>query len=89
MTKSQILNKYGKEMSASDRKELETKWSSIYDTAMYYVRLGENKGMPVTDGLMAGTEVTPGYPDYRDGILHELVPVYEVEWLETDDNFVM
>lgn len=89
MTKNQILNKYGKDMSASDRKELEDKWSSIYDTAMYYVRLGENKGIPVTDGLMAGTEVTPGYPDYRDGILHELLPVYEVEWLETDNNFVM
>ena len=89
MTKNQILNKYGKEMTASNRKELEDKWSSIYDTAMYYVRMGENKGVPVTDGLMAGTEVTPGYPDYRDGILHELLPVYEVEWLETDSNFVM
>lgn len=89
MTKNQILNKYGKDMSSKDRELLETKWSSIYDTAMYYVRLGENKGMPVTDGLMAGTEVTPGYPDYRDGILHELLPVYEVEWLETDSNFVM
>lgn len=89
MTKNQILNKYGKEMSASDRKELEQKWSSIYDTAMYYVRLGENGGIPVTDGLKAGTEVTPGYPDYRDGILHELIPVYEVEWVETDKDFVM
>lgn len=89
MTKNQILNKYGKDMSAEDRKELEDKWSSIYDTAMYYIRLGENQGIPVTDGLMAGTEVTPGYPDYRDGILHELLPVYEVEWLETDSNFVM
>ena len=56
---------------------------------MYYVRMGENKGVPVTDGLMAGTEVTPGYPDYRDGILHELIPVYEVEWTETDKDFVM
>lgn len=89
MTKNQILNKYGKDMSSADRKELEDKWSSIYDTAMYYVRMGENKGIPVTDGLMAGTEVTPGYPDQRGGILHELLPVYEVEWLETDNNFVM
>ena len=89
MTKSQILNKYGKDMSSSDRRELEEKWSSIYDTAMYYIRMGENRGMPITDGLMAGTEVTPGYPDYRDGILHELLPVYEVEWLETDKDFVM
>ena len=89
MTKNQVLNKYGKEMSQSNRKQLEEKWGSIYDTAMYYVRMGENKGVPVTDGLMAGTEVTPGYPDYRDGILHELIPVYEVEWTETDKDFVM
>lgn len=89
MTKHQILNKYGSEMSESDRKELDEKWSNIYDTAMYYVRLGTNKGIPVTNGLMAGTEVTPGYPDFRDGILHELLPVYEVEWLETDENFIM
>ena len=88
-TKSQILNIYGKEMSAEDKKELEDKWSSIYDTAMYYVRLGNNRGIPVTNGLMAGTEVTPGYPDYRDGILHELIPVYEVEFLETDKDLVM
>lgn len=89
MTKGQILNKYGKEMSYKDRQEIDRKWSSIYDTAMYYVRMGENKGIPVTNGLQAGTEVTPGYPDYRDGLLHELIPVYEVEWLETDKDFVM
>lgn len=88
-TKNQILNIYGKEMSSEDKKQLEEKWSSIYDTAMYYVRLGTNGGIPVTDGLMAGTEVTPGYPDYRDGLLHELIPVYEVEWLETDKDFVV
>lgn len=88
-TKNQILNLYGKEMSSKDKIELEEKWSSIYDTAMYYVRLGTNGGIPVTDGLMAGTEVTPGYPDYKDGLLHELIPVYEVEWLETDKDSVM
>lgn len=76
-------------MSAADRKLLDEKWDSIYDTAMYYIRMGETNGLPVTDGIQAGTEVTPGYPDNREGIWHELVPVYEVEWLETDKNFVM
>ena len=89
LTKGQILNKYGKDMSAADRKLLNEKWDSIYDTAMYYIRMGETNGLPVTDGIQAGTEVTPGYPDNREGIWHELVPVYEVEWLETDKNFVM
>ena len=89
MTKEQVLNTYGKEISKSDIQELKDKWENVYDTAMYYVRLQGNTGIPVTNGLQAGTEVTPGYPDNRDGILHELLPVYEVEWLETDENYVM
>lgn len=89
MTKNQILNKYGKDMTATERKQLEEKWDSIYDTAMYYIRMGETNGLPVTDGIQAGTEVTPGYPDNRQGIWHELLPVYEVEWLETDKDFIM
>lgn len=89
MTKEQVLNIYGKEMSRNDIQELKDKWENVYDTAMYYVRLRGNTGIPVTNGLQAGTEVTPGYPDNRDGILHELLPVYEVEWIEADKNYKM
>lgn len=89
MSKSQILNKYGKEMTATDRKLLDDKWGSVYDTSMYYVKMREHSGIPCTDGLQAGTEVTPGYPDNTSGTMQELIPVYEVEWLETDKDFVM
>lgn len=89
MTKTQILNKYGKDMSSKDRKLLDEKWDDLYDNAMYYVRLRDNSGMPLTTGLQAGTEVTPGYPDTTTGSLRELIPVYEIEWLETDKDFVM
>lgn len=89
MTKEQILNIYGKSLSNADRKVLDEKWESVYDTAMYYVRLGEKNGIPNSPGLQAGIEVTPGYPDEKYGIAHDLIPVYEVEWLETDKNFVM
>ena len=89
MSKSQILNKYGKEMTSNDKKILEDKWSSIYDTSMYYVRMRDKYGCPSTDGLQAGVEVTPGYPDTNTGLTQELIPVYEVEWLETDKDFVM
>lgn len=90
LTKAQVLNKYGKYMTKEEIKLLDEKWSTIYDTAIYYIRMGENsQGIPVTDGLQAGTEVTPGYPDTRTGMYHELIPVYEVEWIETDENFVM
>lgn len=89
MTKNQILNEYGKDMKQSDRKLLDEKWNSVYENAVYYVRMGETNGIPNTDGIQAGVEVTPGYPDSRNGTMHELIPVYEVEWLETDKDFVM
>lgn len=90
MTKTQILNKYGKEMSKTDRDLLTEKWESLYENAMYYVRMGVNKeGIPATNGILAGVEVTPGYPADSTSRFHELIPVYEVEWLETDDDFVM
>ena len=89
MTKNQILNEYGKDMKQFDRKLLDEKWDSVYENAMYYVRMGETGGIPNTDGIQAGAEVTPGYPDSRNGTMHELIPVYEVEWLETDKDFVM
>lgn len=89
MTKTQILNKYGKDLKKSDIELLEDKWSSIYDNAMYYVRLNNKSGMPVTNGIQAGVEVTPGFPENNSNRTHELIPVYEVEWLETDKDFVM
>lgn len=89
MSKTEILNKYGKDMSRSDRKILEEKWQSIYDNSMYYVRMRNNsKGVPVTDGILAGIEVTPGYPQNQTGE-QELIPVYETEWLEVDEDFIM
>lgn len=87
--KAQILNEYGKEMSQKDRKLLDEKWEDMYENAMYYVRMGETNGVPNTDGLQAGYEVTPGYPTIQEGLRNELIPVYEVEWLETDKDFVM
>lgn len=90
MTKTQILNKYGKNMSAKDKDLLVEKWESLYDNAMYYVKMGtHNNGIPVTDGILAGVEVTPGYPTEQGSKFHQLIPVYEVEWIETDKDYVM
>lgn len=89
MTKSQILNKYGKEMSKSDRDLLEDHWDSICDSATQYIRTLENQGIPNTDGIKAGEEITPGYPTTDQDKIHELIPVFEVEWLETDKDYVM
>lgn len=90
MSKNQILNKYGKEMTSKDRNLITEKWESLYTNAMYYVKLGTNKeGLPITNGIQAGVEVTPGYPSTNTSKYHELIPVYEVEWIEVDKDFVM
>lgn len=96
MTKTQILNKYGEHLSAETIKELESMFEGMYDSSQYYVRSFNNQatGYPLTDGILAGEEVVPGYPsdEYRVGN-YRLIPVYEVEWTETskdkDGKYVM
>ncbi len=86
LTKSQILNEYGDELSKKDIKDIEDTWNGIsWDGGSYYVRTTEGSTM----GIRAGEEIAIiGSPDeqyrYRD-----LIPVYEVEWLETDKHCIM
>lgn len=86
LTKSQILNEYGNELSKKDIKDIEDTWNDLsWDSGSYYVRTTGGSTM----GIRAGEEVAiVGTPDeqyrYRD-----LIPVYEVEWLETDKHYVM
>lgn len=90
MSKNQILNLYGRDLSVEDRELIENKWESVYDEGTYYVRTLANKGIPSTDGIKAGKElVVPGYPNTTFGKWNDLIPVYEVEWLETDKDFIM
>lgn len=89
LSKEEILNKYGKWLSEEDVKDFKDRWQSIYDNSMQYVRMPMNKdGIPSTSGLLAGIETIPGVP-YNGSAEQELIPVYEVEWLETDENFKM
>lgn len=86
MTKTQILNKYGKELSKEDVKKIKEHWESLYDSSTYYIK-GNVAG---SDGILAGEEVVvPGMPTFYNGSFSEYIPVYEVEWLETDADFVM
>lgn len=86
LTKSQILNEYGNELSKKDIKDIEDTWNDFsWDSGSYYVRTTGGSTM----GIRAGEEIAiVGTPDeqyrYRD-----LIPVYEVEWLETDKHYVM
>ena len=86
MTKSQILAKYGKEISKEDLKQLKDKWYDS-DGAVYRRAYGNTV---VHDERTEHDDVLPGYPDNEYSARRfQLIPVYDVEWLETDDDFVM
>ena len=88
LTRNQILSKYGKDLSKEDVTKIEEMWSdSLETTGSYFVRSYNRDGTPATDGIRAGEEVTPGYPG-QHWYQRDLIPVYEVEWIETDKNFV-
>ena len=92
LTRNQILNKYGKDLSKEDISKIKEMWQDhLLDTSGYYVRsmVGAD-GLPVTDGILAGEEISPTFPEYRlNRYDNSIIPVYEVEWIETDKNFIM
>ena len=92
LTRNQVLNKYGKELSKQDISKIKELWEDHidYSNSVYVRGLANSCGTPATDGIRAGEEVTPGYPEqhwYRYD--NNIIPVYEVEWIETDKDFVM
>lgn len=91
LTKTQILNTYGKNMSKEDRDSIKEIWRDRFDGSSYYVRSLESaNGLPATDGINAGKEIIPGYPTgHYNSYNYKLIPVYEVEWVETDNDYIM
>ena len=88
LTRNQILSKYGKDLTKEDLSKIEEMWTDALETTgSYFVRSSNPDGTPATDGIRAGEEVTPGYPD-QHWYNKDLIPVYEVEWIETDKKFV-
>ena len=88
LTRNQILSKYGKDLSKEDISKIEEMWTdSLETTGSYFIRSCNPDGTPATDGIRAGEEVTPGFPEYGY-YKRDLIPVYEVEWIETDKKFV-
>lgn len=83
MTKSQILAKYGKELSKQDVSNLKEKWD-FSENATYHRTYSD---------IVSHTsdyDTLPGYPDFENThVRYQLIPVYDVEWLETDDDFKM
>jgi hypothetical protein len=82
MSKSQIQAKYGKEISKEDLKELKESWKESYSEHVVDSVVFDRTSVCNNSNI-------PGYPESEYGNSQQLIPVYDVEWLETDDNFKM
>ena len=92
LTRNEILNKYGKELKREDISKIKEMWQDHldYSNSVFVRGLVDSCGNPTTSGIRAGEEITPGYPEhYWTRYDNNIIPVYEVEWVETDKDFVM
>ena len=80
LSRQQILNRYGKDLTRDDVKNIKETWSDDFGEGTIY-------GYTYANTLQQ-PQSTPGHPVDDNGV-QKLIPVYEVEWLETDKNFVM
>lgn len=82
LSKSEILAKYGKNLSREDLDKIKNDWNNFgaeNKTSFTIDALG-------SDGILADVDV---HPIGRNRRFKEILyPVYEVEWVETDKNFV-
>lgn len=86
LNKSQIIYKYGKYLSKDDIEGLENSLAGVTDNNTYYIRSYEGTGE--TQGI-DNKQVVPGFPDERTMKVNNLWPVYEVEWIEPDKDYVL
>lgn len=85
LTEAEVLNTYGKDLSKKDIEKIKDRWTNSYSSSSTYIRTTNGKLNP---DIQSGVEIIPGYP--KEGYLnHRLIEVYEVEWIETDSDFVM
>lgn len=88
LTKSQIINKYGKELAKDDLEKLKENWKQYaYEGKEDYIRLIHTQGCQSL-GIIGDREavVEPGNGRNYN---YNQIPVYEVEWIETDNDYVM
>lgn len=85
LTESEVLNTYGKDLSREDIDKIKDRWANSYSSSTTYVRSTNGQ---LTPGIQSGVNIIPGYPS-EPYLNHRLIDVYEVEWLDTDEDFVM
>ena len=90
LTKTQILNIYGKDLSKSDRDQIKDNFDDIYSSTITYIRSFAGQGGVPLSPSQQEQEPIPGYPTNPQSTFnYKLIPVYEVEWTESDKDFVM
>lgn len=85
LTKSQIIAKYGKELAKEDIKKMKDDWTD--DSIARYKR-AYGPVVTIDEDREDDIDLLPGYPD-DDSHKYNYIPVYDVEWIETDENNVM
>ena len=84
LTKSQILSKYGRELKQEDINKLKDDWQD--DSLSHYHRSASPIISVYEDMDEEDEDIVPGRPHDDRG---NLIPVYEVEWIDTDSDFIM
>lgn len=88
MTRSQILSTYGKELSREEINRLKANWNDYSEYGQYTATYRDT--YPANECRHKSTsDILPGHPDNNSSSRMRMIPVYEVEWLETDSDFKM
>ena len=86
-TRTQVLHKYGEDLTQEDIQKIKDTWRDP-ERAAVYGHTYMNESLTI-DARRQAEEVLPGYPDNYMSHKLEMVPVFEVEWIEIDKDFTM
>lgn len=85
MTKREIIMKYGKYLSQDDRDKINEQMHHRYNDATLLAAINGRIGVNLSDGLW--DTYTGGFDNTHEevsDIVRDLIPVYEVEWIDTE-----
>lgn len=86
LDKDDILARYGKEMKREDIKQFKDRWDEDIASSRYRRVYGDS--CIAVDESYDEDDPLPGHPSDLN-FRRQLVPVYEVEWIQADDDFVL
>lgn len=87
LTKSEILSKYGDSLTKDDKELIDSQLDDNKEQSKY---IRASRATAMGTGINACSEVALSSSDIRkDQYNSNLIPVYDIEWTETDKNCVM